>query len=120
MLPVSLLIGLYGEASKEVSVCHSTIQSVASHDGYHKTAKGCGWIYLDEYDPNRDNRIVKHLDHNTKKVYKIDLKSNEIIDSYDSIKEASIKNGYPLSNYIGDVCNGYRQSYKGFGWKFMT
>lgn len=106
------------EASRKNNIGHSTIQSVASHDGYHKTAGGYGWIYLDEYDSNKDNRIINNQGHCAKKVYKIDLETGIIIEAYLSIKEASEKNGYPYSNYIGDVCNGYRKSYKGFGWKF--
>ena len=107
------------EASDNNKVLPQSIEAVLRKDGYHKTAGGYGWIYKEDYDDTKDNRIINNQNHNTKKVAKIDLLTKNIIDKYESIKDASIKNGYPLSNYIGDVCNGHRKSYKGYGWKFI-
>ena len=52
-----------------------------------------------------------------KKVAKIDLRTNEILEVYSSITEAE-KINHP-AYHIGDVCNGKRKSCGGFGWKFL-
>lgn len=52
-----------------------------------------------------------------KRVAKIDLITNEILEVYASVGEAERVNGQ--TRHIGDVCNGKRKSCKGFGWKFL-
>ena len=52
-----------------------------------------------------------------KRVAKIDLITNEILEVYASVGEAEKVNGQ--TRHIGDVCNGKRKSCKGFGWKFL-
>ena len=106
------------EAGRALGILPQSIESVLRKDGYHKTAKGFGWIYLDEYNPTKDYSIVNNQGHGTKRVSKIDLQSNKKLETYNSIKEAGELNNYPVRNYIGDVCNGHRKSYKGFGWCF--
>lgn len=107
------------EAVRKIGVCNSTIQSVASHDGYHKTAGGFGWIYADEYDPTADNRVVINQTTKAKKRVAKVSQDGEILAEYNSIKEASIQNNFPICNYIGDVCNGKKSTYKGFKWIFI-
>lgn len=38
-----------GEATEELGINRHMINSVAGHQGYHKTAGGYKWIYKDEY-----------------------------------------------------------------------
>lgn len=52
-----------------------------------------------------------------RKVCKIDLLTNEIIEIYDSISDA--KNSLNLKkNNISSVCSGRRKSCGGYGWKY--
>ena len=104
------------EASRQLNIGNTAIQSVAKHDKYHKTAGGFVWIYKEEYDASADNR-VKRTKY-CKKVAKLN-DNGEIISVYESIKQAAIENNYPIENYIGDVCNGRKEKYKGFKWKFI-
>lgn len=53
----------------------------------------------------------------SKKVAKIDLKTNEILEIFDCIADANIK--YKAGNHICDVCNGRRKTCKGYGWKYI-
>lgn len=106
-------------ASKLTGICKSNIQSVANKEKYRKTANGYGWIFKDEYDPTKDNSIkVDKGSGGRKRVAKIS-EQDEIIEEYDSIQEARIANNFPFKNYIGEVCNGKRKTYKGFKWKFI-
>lgn len=107
------------KASKELKIGITAIRSVASKEGYHRTAGGYNWVYEEDYDSSKDYKII--IDQGSggrKKVAKCDSQGN-LLAIYGSIKEAAINNNYPLSNYIGDVCNGRRKAYKGFVWKFI-
>lgn len=107
------------KASKELKIGMTAIRSVASKEGYHRTAGGYNWVYEEDYDSSKDYKII--IDQGSggrKKVAKCDSQGN-LLAIYGSIKEAAINNNYPLSNYIGDVCNGRRKAYKGFVWKFI-
>ena len=47
------------EASRQLNIGNTAIQSVAKHDKYHKTAGGFVWIYKEEYDASADNRVKR-------------------------------------------------------------
>jgi len=107
------------KASQELKIGATTIHSVASKEGYHKTAGGYNWVFKEDYDSSKNYKIIiDQWSGAKKKVAKYDLQGS-LLATYESIKEASLINGYPLSNYIGDVCNGKRKTYKGFIWKFI-
>lgn len=107
------------DAEIETGIKSQNIRAVASKDGYHKTAGGFNWIYKENYNPNNDySVIINQFESAKKKVGKYDLQNN-LIEKYNSIKDACLKNGYPIKNYIGEVCSGKRKTYKGFIWKFI-
>ena len=56
----------------------------------------------------------KHL---RKKVAKIDKNTNEILQIYDSIRDAERDNGN--SNHISDVCKGKRKTCQGYKWEYV-
>ena len=109
------------EASREMDVCNSTIQSVASHDGYHKTAKGFGWVYLDEYDPNKDNRIIVDRGSGNRMAIRQLSIDGKIIREYKSPMEAERLNREQNFNnkYIRDCCHGKRKTHKWYMWEFV-
>lgn len=53
-----------------------------------------------------------------KPVIKISLDGN-IIQKYNSVKEAATDNNIKTASNIGMVCNGYRNTAGGFTWKFV-
>lgn len=107
------------EASQKLGIGTTAIQTVASKEGYHKTAGRYNWIYKEDYDPSQNYKItINQGSGGRKAVAKYDTQGN-LLGKYKSIKEASLANNFPLSNYIGDVCNGKRKTYKGFVWKFI-
>lgn len=77
-----------------------------------------GKMYIGKTLDTIEKRWKDHKsDSFRKKVAKIDLNTNEILEVYISIREAEKVNGQ--TRHIGDVCNGKRKSCKGFGWKFL-
>lgn len=53
-----------------------------------------------------------------KQIAQIDINTNEIIEIFESAREASRKYGFNYKN-ISQVCNGKRKTHKGYGWKFI-
>jgi hypothetical protein len=53
-----------------------------------------------------------------KKVGKYD-KNNTLIETYESITDAGLKNGIPYSCIAG-VCNGRKNTSRGYIWKFLS
>lgn len=108
------------EASKLLGIGKSSIQSVASHDGYHKTAGGYGWVFVDEYDPEANYIVcVDQGSGNRMAVCQYDLDMN-LIAEYSSPMEAERLNKKDKFNnkYIRDCAYGKRQTHKGYKWKF--
>ena len=54
-----------------------------------------------------------------KKFVKIDMKTNEILETYSCIDDAVIKNEHRSRSGISDCCNGKAEFSKGFYWKFI-
>jgi hypothetical protein len=55
---------------------------------------------------------------NRKPVVKIDLKTGEILDIYESAIIAEQENN--INNHINAVCKGNRKSAGGYGWKYLS
>ncbi len=95
------------------------IGSVVSNVCNHKrnSHKGFIWAFVDE-----DGKFIDDYDYTAirtrtiRPVNQYDLNGN-YITHYNSIKEASVKTGFD-KNYISDVCNLIRKSYKNYIWKF--
>ena len=62
---------------------------------------------------------LKTSDHLKKKVKQIDINTGEVIAIYNSIIEASNKNGI-ARQYIGQVCLGKGKSAGGFKWEMCN
>ena len=109
------------EASQITGIGKSTIDAVARHEGYHKTAGGYNWIYKDEYDSTKDYIVNIDLGSgNRRAVAQCDMDWN-IINTYSSPMEAErLNKENNFSNkYIRDCAHGKRKTHKGFKWKFI-
>lgn len=87
------------------------IKQITNYDG--KTIQRA----LELNGVDEQTRKERGRDSFRKRVAKIDLNTNEILEVYTSIREAEKANGQ--TRHIGDVCNGKRKSCKGFGWKIL-
>lgn len=56
---------------------------------------------------------------NRRKVLKIDIETHEILDKYDSAKEAAEKNNIRSRQEVTRVCKGKRKTAGGFIWKYV-
>lgn len=74
-------------------------------------AYGFRWKFVDD----NEELATAHL--KTKKVAKIDIKTDEILEIYDSIAEAAKANSCDASS-ISKVCKGIRQTCHGYKWQF--
>lgn len=108
------------EAARVIGVINSTIHSVVNREGYHKTAGGFGWIYLDEYDPTKDNRVIVDRGSGNRRAIKQLSLDHEIVATYSSPMEAERLNKEQNFNnkYIRDCCWGKRKTHKGYLWEF--
>jgi group I intron endonuclease len=84
-------------------------------EGKKKSALGYYWCYEKDYDNWQPPTYIERL----RKVVKIDMKTNEVLDEYNSIKEASIKNNI-LTHNINRVCGLHRLSAGGYIWRYVT
>jgi group I intron endonuclease len=76
--------------------------------------------YYDMYQPEYSLMEPKDCVSNLRKVkvHKIDLKTLEILETYDSITEASIKNNISHA-HISSTCKGKRAKCAGFYWCYV-
>lgn len=73
-----------------------------------------------EYEPVREIKYATPLKQNKTKKTKVrllDLYTNEIIDEYDTVKEAAYDNGVLASN-ITKCCRGEIKYYRGYRWEY--
>lgn len=72
------------------------------------------------YSENVKNGHLTNTNYNNKKkeVYKMDI-NNNIIEKYESIKDAKIKNNYKYDAGIIRCCKNKQQLYDNFKWKYV-
>lgn len=106
-----LIFNLYSKENKTCNEIHeitkydiATIRRALNHYGIDKEQR-----ISDGYEKERQKK--------QRKVAKLDLKTEEIIEVYNSISEAERCNGN--SRHISSVCNGKRKTCKGYKWKFL-
>lgn len=117
------------------------------HYGYNATLGGDGSKYLqlneqeicEYYSTHSLKQTTEHFNHDIltikkvllknnitiksageslrKRVAKIDIKTNEILEIYDSQSEADRLNGN--SHHIAEACNGKRKTCQGYKWKYI-
>lgn len=83
----------------------------------HNHARRTG-LYTEEGLKKSIKGLIKSNLRQRKRVGKYDLKTGELLEEFNSIKEASISIGCDSSN-IGHCCNGRQKSVKGFSWKYL-
>ena len=102
-----------------MNIDSSSIRSVCV--GKHSTAKGYYWCYkkdLKTWKPKLKKPHVIPKGQSPKPVNQIDIKTNKIIKTWSSAKEAADLLGLERPK-ISNVCNGVRKSHGGFIWKFV-
>lgn len=79
-----------------------------------------GELVLSEYkrDPYKGAIGTTQIQSSSRKVAKINLQSNQIIATYDTIALAARENQIDASG-ISKVCRGLRKQTGGFGWKYI-
>lgn len=93
-------------AARNINCDSSSLSKVCAKGG---TSHGYKWEYSDkEYE-------IK--DFSPRKVCKIDLKTNDLLEVFESISAAA-RSVDGDTSYISGVCRGKYKSSKGFGWAF--
>lgn len=64
------------------------------------------------------NYVTGRAGKQKRKVIKIDVKTGEELEVYNSISEATIKNGLISKSNIGTCCRGLKKTVGGFKWKY--
>ena len=82
-------------------------------NGELKTAYGFGWRY--KGSENCNGFGSGNVGRPGKQVEQIDVKKNEVIKTWDSVKEAQRKTG---TTNIDKCCRGERETAKGFKWRY--
>lgn len=96
------------DACNDNNLKSTSIVSVCK--GRNITAGGFFWEYMD-YD------TIKKNNTQSKKVIKIDIKTNKELDRYNSIQEAATCNNIK-HNLISNACRGTQKTSGGFIWNF--
>lgn len=104
------------EAAKEVGGVPSVITQVCTYK--RKTYKGFIWCYVSEYYDGKYDDYV--LDEQVKGVYQIDIKTNEIINEYNTLSEALIGCGGKSKTNISFACKGITKSAYGYKWRYKN
>lgn len=104
-----LIYNLYNQGLSEKQIIKLT------HHDHHTISK-----ILANYGISGEDaweKYQKECNNNNKPVARLDLKTGEILEIFDSIGKAEkIFDGH---NHISAVCKGKRKSCKGYGWKFL-
>ena len=106
-------------AGEITNVDSSAIRAVCN--GRCSTAKGYYWCYkkdLKTWKPKPKKPRVIPKGQSPKPVNQIDIKTNKIIKTWSSAKEAADLLGFSRPK-ISNVCNGVRKSHGGFIWQFV-
>ena len=106
-------------AGEITNVYSSTIRAVCT--GKCSTAKGYYWCYkkdLKTWKPKPKKPHVIPKGQSPKPVNQINIKTNQIIKTWDSAKEAADVLGLSRPK-ISNVCTKQRKSHGGFGWTFV-
>lgn len=90
----------------------------------HKTSILCGCDehsvskILSYFNVSHEERLKNVCRQNWKPIARLDKKTGEILEIFDSIQQAEKK--YPNTNkHISAVCKGQRKSAGGYGWKYI-
>lgn len=122
----SVVYLFYMENKKKQFQLHRLLGKIFLKDGekYFNDKK----YVINHIDENKTNNKINNLEWTTykqntnhscaRKVVKIDLKTNEIIKTYNSVTEASKDNLTGIST-ISYACNGKRKTLFGYKWKYL-
>ena len=68
---------------------------------------------------NNNINIIPSSESHKKSVAMLDKNTNEILHTFSSIKEAEQFLNINYKSHIGKVCDGQRQTFKGYKWKWL-
>lgn len=73
------------------------------------------------YSDNVRNGHINNKNYNNKKkeVYKLDMNDN-ILEKYDSVKDAVLKNNFTFNASIIECCKNKKESFNGYKWKYVN
>ena len=84
-------------------------------------SKWCGYynmpIHINNYKPTKEEKTSANITR-SKKIQMIDIKTDEIIQSFISIEDAYRYLGVQSSSHISLVCRGKRKTAYGYKWAF--
>ena len=75
-------------------------------------------VYTGNLNLYKGKSGITQIQSSSRKIAKMDLKTNEILDTYDTIALAARENNCDASG-ISKVCRGKRNSAGGFKWKYL-
>lgn len=101
--------------------CNSRSDFSKRYRGAYAVAKANNWLdtYIWFTDPKENTNwgTGHQRGVDKKKVPVLKTKGKEVIGFYSSAADAQKEGGFDRRK-ISDVCNGRKQSHKGFGWEF--
>lgn len=100
------------DAEKAVNASRGEVANCCAHRRGQQTVKGFIFRYED------DLKDLQNVSSHKKRIAKLDAKTEEIIDIYDSIAEAGKANNLNYQN-ISRCCNGRGTICGNFKWKFI-
>ena len=85
-------------------------------------SKWCGYYnmptHIADYRPIKEEKVAQGITY-PKKVQMIDVETNKVVQSFNSIEDAYRHLGVQSSSHIGYACTGKRKTAYGYKWQFV-
>ena len=108
-----------GFNAKKIAACCRGERKTSDNHIFYWIDENNDFIIPDYHrDPYKGEDGTTQQQITNKKVAKIDVKTNEILATYDSIALAARENQCDASG-ISKVCRGIRNTTKGYKWKYV-
>lgn len=114
------VINIYNSISEAASAVKCSLSAISmALSGQHKAAAGFIWKNIDFDESTLQKEKIKNM-HSNQKLLQLDKNTGEVLNIYNSVKEALIALGRecPTDGNIYNVCKGKRKTAYGFKWKF--
>lgn len=107
------------ETKKKISLANKGRLLGENHPlyGKHQTQETINKIIQSKLGKKPEKAIIASILARNRKIKQLDLKTNEVIKIWSSIKEAANTLGF-RHQFLWRVLNNIRKSYKGYGWQY--